>query len=224
MLDWALEAGTPGVYVSGLNVPEARKPAEPGPVMIRYPKALCPPEEKAFSLCLEKGRGVFIRRERTSLCLAFTGSLFPQARDAAGILAGQGIEADLYNLRFLKPVDEDYLADVLCSYETMFFIEEGMKSGGFGEYAAELAAQRNCSARLLVLGVGEGFKALGRREELLRWNGLDGPGIADAVRKALAACRTGEFLHLLGAKIPDSGAAYGVFKVEFCDKSQNSLL
>jgi transketolase C-terminal domain/subunit len=54
-----------------------------------------------------------------------------------------------------------------------------------GEYAAEREARRNGPARLLVLGVGEGFKALGRREELLRWNGLDGPGIAEAVLKIL---------------------------------------
>jgi 1-deoxy-D-xylulose-5-phosphate synthase len=159
--------------------------SEVRPAAIRYPKALCPPEEEAFSLPLETGRGVFVRRKTDSLCLAFTGSLYPQAVEAAELLSLRGMEADLYNLRFLKPVDEDYLADILFRYKTVVFIEEGMRQGGFGEYAACLAVRRNCPARILVLGVEEDFivrgAAQGSRDELLRFNGLDGPGIASAV-------------------------------------------
>jgi 1-deoxy-D-xylulose-5-phosphate synthase len=165
MLDWAL--------------------AETGPVVIRYPKAVCPPEERAFSLPPEKGRGVFVRREQDPVCLAFTGSLYPQAREAAELLSRRGIGADLYNLRFLKPVDEDYLADILRRYKMVVFIEEGMRQGGFGEYAACLAVRRDSPARILVLGVEEGFTAQGSREELLRFNGLDGPGIASCVLKSV---------------------------------------
>jgi 1-deoxy-D-xylulose-5-phosphate synthase len=163
--------------------------AEAGPVVIRYPKAACPPEEDAFSLPLEKGRGVFVRRENASLCLAFTGGLYPQAREAADILFHQGVEADLYNLRFLKPVDEDYLANLFRRYKMIVFIEEGMRQGGFGEYAACLAIRRNSSVRILVLGVEEDFidlgLAQGSREELLRFNGLDGPAIASEVLKCM---------------------------------------
>jgi 1-deoxy-D-xylulose-5-phosphate synthase len=165
--------------------------SEVGPAAVRYPKARCPPEEDAFSLPLEKGRGVFVRRKTDSLCLAFTGSLYPQAGEAAAILSRRGIEADLYNLRFLKPVDEDYLADILRRYKTVVFIEEGMRQGGFGEYAACLAVRWNAPARILVLGVEENFlsgapgNAQGNREELLRFSSLDGPGIASAVLKCL---------------------------------------
>jgi 1-deoxy-D-xylulose-5-phosphate synthase len=72
------------------------------------------------------------------------------------------------------------------NYGLMVFVEEGMKAGGFGEYVAELAQRRNCSCRLLVLAVGDQFEAqgaaLGKREELLRDNGLDGEGIALSVK------------------------------------------
>jgi 1-deoxy-D-xylulose-5-phosphate synthase len=158
MLDWALGC--------------------PGPVMIRYPKAACPDDDLACSLPLEKGRGVFIREGRGSLCLAFTGSLCPQARDAAERLLLRGIGADLYNLRFLKPLDEDYLSALMNRYEQVVFIEEGVLRGGFGEYAAALGTRRGVSARILTLGVGDSFVSLGKREELLKANGLDGEGIA----------------------------------------------
>ena len=120
-----------------------------------------------------------------SICIAFTGSLYPQVLAAAGILESRGIEADLYNLRFLKPLDEDYLGDIMNQYEVMIFAEEGSRSGGFGEYACALALGRNCTSKLLVLGAAEKFDALGKREELLRRNGLDAEGIAAATEGAL---------------------------------------
>jgi 1-deoxy-D-xylulose-5-phosphate synthase len=154
-----------------------------GPVVIRYPKAYCPDDLPAFSLPMESGRGVWLSQgSKRQLCLAFSGSLCQQVLDAASILEAQGIEADLYNLRFLKPIDEDYLADVMNSYELVCFIEEGIREGGFAEYAAALAQQRNCTADIAVFAVEGSFcenrRALGTREELLAENGLDGEGIA----------------------------------------------
>jgi len=159
---------------------------ETGPVMIRYPKALCPHETEASSKPLEKGRGAWVLKgENAQVCLAFTGSLYSEAVEAAKILKEQGIEADLYNLRFLKPVDEDYLVDLMNKYKLVSFIEEGMREGGFGEYAVSLALRRGCSAKTAVIAVESAFfeedRALGTREELLAENGLDGKGIAKKI-------------------------------------------
>jgi 1-deoxy-D-xylulose-5-phosphate synthase len=182
MLDWALnvDAG-------------AADRGAPGPVMIRYPKSHCPEETPAFSLPLESGRGVWLRREGSRVCLAFTGSLYPEAFDAAERLAEHGLEPDLYNLRFLKPIDENYLAELLNSYELLAVIEEGIRDGGFGEYLAAFACQRNCRAEIAVLAVEGDFaidgRALGTRAELLRLNGLDAEGIAARI-KALEAVGT----------------------------------
>jgi 1-deoxy-D-xylulose-5-phosphate synthase len=183
MLNWALAAACP--------------------VVIRYPKALCPPateisggEAGGVSAPIRRGRGVWLRggidgeTGGGGLCLAFTGGLYPQVRKAAEFLAEDGIDAHLYNLRFLKPVDEDYLAGILSCYGTVVFIEEGVRSGGFGEYAAELALRRkdglpgDCG-RILILAAGDSFAGQGTREKLLRESGLDGRGIASAVKAFL---------------------------------------
>lgn len=149
-----------------------------GPLIIRYPKALCPAADAAFSLPLETGKGVWIRRNNASLCLMFSGGLYSQALEAADILGSKGIDVDLYNLRFLKPVDEDHLMAVINSYKYVIFAEEGCISGGFGEYVSALALRRSSSCRLTILGVKELFDAQGEREELLRRNGLDAKSIA----------------------------------------------
>ncbi|MCL2067885.1 MAG: 1-deoxy-D-xylulose-5-phosphate synthase [Treponema sp.] len=157
-----------------------------GPVIIRYPKARCPQETPAFSLPIETGRGVWHSRgTKGQLCLAFTGSLYNEVTEAAELLRQRGIEADLYNLRFLKPVDEDFLAGLMNSYELVCFIEEGIRDGGFGEYAAALGRRRGCAAKVEVLAVESGFAekglALGTREQLLAVNALDGKGIAKQI-------------------------------------------
>jgi 1-deoxy-D-xylulose-5-phosphate synthase len=154
--------------------------------MIRYPKATCPDEIPAFSLPVEKGRGVWLYQGSDSrVCLAFTGSLYPQARSARDILQTQKIEADLYNLRFLKPIDEDHLAGLLNRYDLVVFIEEGVPSGGFGEYAASLARRLKCRAETLILAADEDFaadgRAIGTRDELLKANGLDAASIAKKI-------------------------------------------
>ena len=199
MLDWALDRGGAAEEAGSVPLAELCAAAErrpfteaglSGPVLIRYPKARCPAEHPAFSLPLEPGRGVWLARgiERRC-CLAFTGSLYEQALDAAARLAADGIEADLYNLRFLKPVDEDYLADILNSYELVAVAEEGIREGGFGEYVAALARRRDCEAAVMVLAAGSGSleRALGTLEELLRINGLDGEGMASRIRRRCAA-------------------------------------
>jgi 1-deoxy-D-xylulose-5-phosphate synthase len=161
MLDWSLAAA--------------------GPCLIRYPKSLCPPDQAAFRQPLEAGRGVWARRGAAPAvcCVAFTGGLYPQAMEAAELLEGLGVPADCYNLRFLKPVDEDYLTDSMNRYELAVFVEEGVGPGGFGEYVSALALRRNWSVRTLCLAAGDRFYPQGKREELLQQAGLDGRGIAN---------------------------------------------
>jgi 1-deoxy-D-xylulose-5-phosphate synthase len=167
--------------------------SRPGPVMIRYPKAICPtscpPGEPAFFLPVEEGRGVWIRRTGASICIMFSGGLYAQAVQAEEILGKEKIAVDLYNIRFLKPVDEAYLTAILDSYEFVVIAEEGRASGGFSEYLSEFAVRRNCPCKLSVLAVGETFDALGTREELLRRNGLDGVGIAGALAAKITAAK-----------------------------------
>ncbi|MDR2098187.1 MAG: 1-deoxy-D-xylulose-5-phosphate synthase, partial [Spirochaetaceae bacterium] len=178
MLDWALRQDTP--------------------CAIRYPKALSPPASRSIAETpLETGRGVFMgtlalseaettdysNTEKAGILVAFTGGLYPSVSRAARLLHEKGIKAGFYNLRFLKPIDEDYLASLLNRYETVIFAEEGVKSGGFGEYAAELALRKNCSAAVFTLNAGERHFAQGGRDELLARCGLDGEGIAARVRE-----------------------------------------
>jgi len=171
MLEWALSA------------------ENSGPAMIRYPKDNVPSGDPALLQKIEKGRGVFVRRSYgqsgTDILIIFTGSLYRQALEAADILEEQGLQADLYNLRFLKPVDEDYLVGIINNYEFVLIAEEGISPGGFGSYAAEFALKKNCSSRIGTLGITGKLDAQAKRGRLLAKNNLDAKGIAAAVMELL---------------------------------------
>jgi 1-deoxy-D-xylulose-5-phosphate synthase len=162
--------------------------SQDSPCAIRYPKALTPLMPAHSSIQpIEAGRGVFT--EFTSgdatvsgdVLVAFTGGLYPQVSRAALILRERGVKASFYNLRFLKPVDEEYLAALINRYKTAVFVEEGVKSGGFGEYVADLALHKKCAAKVITLNAGDRYFPQGSREELLADCGLDGEGIAAGV-------------------------------------------
>jgi 1-deoxy-D-xylulose-5-phosphate synthase len=153
------------------------------PCIIRYPKTSLPEEAPEFSLPLVQGRGVFLRESRSSLCIAFAGGLYEQALGAAELLEREGCKADLYNLRFMKPLDEDYLLRIMDSYDLWVVVEEGLRAGGIGEKIAALAAETR--TKVLYLGAPDAYFAQGSRSELLERAGLDARGIAGSV---LAAC------------------------------------
>jgi 1-deoxy-D-xylulose-5-phosphate synthase len=151
------------------------------PVMIRYPKSTCLTEIPICSTPLVEGRGIFIRKNGTSICIAFTGSLYQQMIEVA-----KQIETiDLYNIRFIKPVDEQYLIQWVSCYKTLVLIEEGIQTGGFGEYVAELMQRYQCQTHVVIMAISGTKPALGKRDELLRFNALDSTSITQNILKIL---------------------------------------
>jgi 1-deoxy-D-xylulose-5-phosphate synthase len=173
MLDWALE--------------------QDGPVMLRYPKARSLENTAAQTLPLVEGRGVYLDEDgdgancpapETRLCLAFTGGLYAETREAKRLLARRGIGASLYNLRFLKPVDEAFLIEQIKRFDVFAVIEEGLSRGGFGEYVLALAYRENLSTRIVSAGVPALFLPQGIRAELLELCGLSAEKIAETAGEA----------------------------------------
>ncbi|GMO11502.1 MAG: 1-deoxy-D-xylulose-5-phosphate synthase [Treponemataceae bacterium] len=160
---------------------------------IRYPKNTVPPPScdfSAFSLPLEIGRGVLIRQEEfasdhvdsaavtgTSIdrtLFVFTGGMFPEALFAARSLVNDGCAIDLYNLRFLKPLDETYFISLVSEkYTTVLFIEDGVKAGGIGRFLERLVQKYCKNVATQVLGFPDAFLQQGTRDEILSEAELD---------------------------------------------------
>ncbi len=116
MIDWALD--------------------REGPVMIRYPKDVCPDRKREETQAIETGRGTMMEENDGSVLLVSVGGLYSQAREAVNILAKDGIDADLYNIRFIKPLDEAHLVELFSRYRQVLLFEDGAEKGGIGETIA----------------------------------------------------------------------------------------
>ncbi|MCF6334887.1 MAG: 1-deoxy-D-xylulose-5-phosphate synthase [Spirochaetales bacterium] len=154
-----------------------------GPVLLRYPKAECPEGIAGTGQPLIPGRGVFITRTGNRTLLITIGGLVAESIRAVDILSSDGIDIDLYNLRFIKPIDDNNLSDLLSGYSNVILVEEGSRKGGIGEYIAALVYERGLEINFEYHGIPEQFLPQALRSELLELCGLNGEGIAVFVRR-----------------------------------------
>jgi 1-deoxy-D-xylulose-5-phosphate synthase len=168
-------------------------PGQENPSIIRYPKAVCPADDPAFSLPIETGRGVFVQKTKASVCIAFTGSLYQEVINAEKILSESDIPVDLYNLRFIKPIDEQYLLEILNQYDYVIVVEEGLMQGGIGEYIISVGNQNLDGAEIIHIGISDDFVQTGTRAELLHQCKLDGKGIAEQIMQVPDIARYSQY-------------------------------
>jgi 1-deoxy-D-xylulose-5-phosphate synthase len=153
-----------------------------GPVMMRWPRAVCGPDLPELQQELTSGRGVFVRYLQSEALIVNVGGLLPQCLAAAHLLNLRGISTDIYNLRFVKPLDRAYLKNVLGLYRFAVLVEEGTARGGVGEHVGRILGGTGWPEAFRAIGVENAFLPQGSREQLLADSGLDGAGIASVVQ------------------------------------------
>lgn len=148
------------------------------PTLIAMPYG---PSEAFDPSVLEESRQRFERPQVVEtghdLLLLAVGHKFGAAREAWERLRDQGVDAGLMNLRQLKPLPEDALAETLGRYQRVAVIEEGVLDGGVGSAVAALVTDREIDCRVLRIGLPCVFVEPGSNEELCRAYRLDADGI-----------------------------------------------
>lgn len=125
-----------------------------------------------------KGRKLKDGEEVTILSFGHPGN-FAQA--AIRDLRTQGVNPAHYDIRFVKPIDEDLLHEVFAKYKKIVTVEDGTIVGGFGSAILEFMAANNYSAQVKILGIPDRLVEHGTPKELHRECAYDAQGIADAV-------------------------------------------
>jgi 1-deoxy-D-xylulose-5-phosphate synthase len=194
VLDMVLLSKVPGMTIFapssyrelGIMLHDALELCVDGPAMIRWPKTM-PPEDDGTE---EVGSGLMARKVRagSDVCLLAVGKMLGAAREAADALAAEGIDATVWDVRVAKPLDELMLADA-AAHPAVVTIEDGYREGGIGSAIADRLAcgEHGPKPRLAVLGVPVQYIPHGKPDAILASFGLDGPGVASAVRDLTAA-------------------------------------
>jgi 1-deoxy-D-xylulose-5-phosphate synthase len=158
-----------------------------GPVAIRYPRGrgVMPLWKTPFhALPVGKGRLV---REGKDLAIISIGHIGNLAVEACSKLAVKGIDSALYDIRFLKPIDENLLHEVFKRFKKVITLEDGSIIGGLGSAVAEFANDNGYHGTSIHrLGVPDRFIEHGTPEELLHECEIDVEGIIKAAEKLMS--------------------------------------
>ena len=157
-----------------------------GPISFRYPRGDgmgvdLPPRGEI--LPIGKGR---ILRQGSTIALVSYGTRLGEVLAAADRLAALGLTPTVVDARFLKPLDEEMLAQLARSHDVMISTEEG-GLGGFGSHVATFLAANGLldgKLRFRPLMIPDSFVEHSTQADMYAQAGLDRAGI---VQTALAA-------------------------------------
>lgn len=175
-----------------------------GPIAIRYPRGRTNEGDEAIRRLGNEakvtiGKGVCLRESNDAkVAVLSIGAIGNTVMEAIGLLGerleakGEEVRIAHYDMRWLKPIDESILAEVVEKYRTIITVEDGVISGGLGSAVAEFISDhstrktQNASIpRLIRLGVNDQFVEHGSTKELYHLLKLDKEGICESLLQAL---------------------------------------
>ncbi|WP_283636415.1 1-deoxy-D-xylulose-5-phosphate synthase [Aquaticitalea lipolytica] len=142
------------------------------PIAIRYPrgKGVTIDWKQPFSN-IEIGKGIELKKG-ASLAVLSIGFISENVSTAIKNVKNNTTIGH-YDMRFIKPLDEDLLHQVFKNYKTIITIEDGTIKGGFGSAVLEFAAHNNYKNSIKCLGIPDEFVEQGTIDELQKLTSLD---------------------------------------------------
>jgi 1-deoxy-D-xylulose-5-phosphate synthase len=133
---------------------------------------------------LQTGKGQIIK-EGSSIAILSIGHIGNSAIKAAELLMAENIDIAVYDMRFLKPIDEDLLDQIFKKHNKLITLEDGVIIGGLGSAVMEFAVERHYKAAIKRLGVPDFFVEQGSIAELQQECGFDVGSIVKTVKEML---------------------------------------
>jgi len=155
----------------------------PGPFYVRLGRVGLP-EVYPDGFELEIGKS-YVLREGTDVTLAACGVEVAEALEAAEILAGEGVSAEVIDVATVKPIDAETLARSVAKTGRIVTCEEHSVLGGMGSAVSEVLSEA-CPVPTRRVGVADVFGTSGEPKELMDHFGLTAKHIAAAARELLA--------------------------------------
>ena len=124
-------------------------------------------------------------REGTEAAIITVGHVGNYAVEACHALDTEGHSVAHYDLRFVKPLDEEMLHQVFRKFKKIITVEDGSVMGGMGSAVLEFMADHGYAAEVKRLGVPDMFVEQGSVAELHHACGFDTDGIIRAVSTLL---------------------------------------
>jgi len=159
-----------------------------GPFVIRYPrgKGTIIDWHQPFK-ALEIGKGECLKEGKDLAVITIGTMSKPTQKAIEQIESSYNATVAHYDIRFLKPMDQDLLHEISRKFKQIITIEDGVIQGGFGSAVLEFMSDNNYSVQVKRLGIPDSFIEHGTPDELYAMLGLD----VDGITRSIAECLKG---------------------------------
>lgn len=164
-----------------------------GPIALRYPRGNGLGVEMDSDLAaLPIGSWEVLKEGKDAVILTF-GTTIPMALHAAEQLREQGIQAEVVNARFIKPMDSAMLHHIFGRNVPIVTIEEAVLQGGFGSGVLEFAEENDYRGAIIDrLGIPDQFIEHGDVAELMDEIHLNSDEVVKVIKKRVNASAKAE--------------------------------
>ena len=153
-----------------------------GPAAVRYPRGGGINATIELELNpVEVGKGRVINEQDSDMLVMNFGALIKTAEEVA-----QELNATLLDMRFVKPLDKELMAEHTNGKKAIITIEDGAISGGAGSAVSEWAQENKMKQQIIICGIPDKFVDHASRDEMLEMTGLDVKGILTKVEDCLS--------------------------------------
>lgn len=157
-----------------------------GAFAIRYPRGngVMPEWRTPFQeITVGKGRKI---QDGENVAILTIGHIGNSIKQVTQILQTEGLAAPAhYDMRFVKPIDEELLQEVFAQYDKIITLEDGCLIGGFGSAVLEYAAEQQYKGQIVRIGVPDAVIDHGEPNELYELCGLDAHSVAKQVKNLI---------------------------------------
>jgi transketolase len=158
-----------------------------GPVYLRLNRSATQPVSQVGER-LQIGKGI-VRKPGKDITIIACGSMVGRSLQAAGLLAGRGIDAGVLDMHTVKPLDNELILKMAGETGAVVTVEEHTVIGGLGSAVAELLVQE-MPVPQARLGINDTFACTGPDPEtIMDAYGLGISDIADAASRVLGKKR-----------------------------------
>src|SRR5690554_496250 len=161
-----------------------------GPFAIRYPRGkgvMIDWRRPMKAIEIGKGRKICDGEDLAILTIGHIGN---EAVKACRIVNEQGIYSAHYDLRFVKPLDEQLLHEVFKKFKKVITVEDGTIESGMGSAVLEFMADHNYSSQVTRLGIPNTIIEHGEQQELWAESGYDADSIANEIKHLAVSRKT----------------------------------
>ncbi len=161
-----------------------------GPSAVRYPRGTSIGEPLEHTMtAIEIGKGLIVRENspqkaasnELKVAILSFGTMLESA-----VIAAENIDATVADMRFVKPLDEALIKELVSSHDIIVTVEENAIAGGAGAGVVEFMMQQKLIKPVLNIGLPDRFIAQGTQEELHIELGLDAAGIEAKIQEYIA--------------------------------------